>query len=155
MLETIFAFSDTHGYPLPDKIIPIADESKHIFFLGDGINGLGDMLTRKNLHIVAGNCDRSEFPSEIVLEIGGMRILLTHGHRYGVKNDLLPLALRAKELHCEAAFYGHTHVADISTYDGVTLICPGSLCYPHNFVPSYAYAVVSDGKLVAKIVNLS
>lgn len=39
---------------------------------------------------VSGNCDafRSMRPTEEAFECEGVRILLTHGHRYGVKEDL-------------------------------------------------------------------
>lgn len=155
MLDTILAFSDSHGKILPEKLLSVAAESKYIFFLGDGANGIEPLSSKSNFFGVKGNCDYGcGFPRERVVIIGNTRILLTHGDLYRVKYDLLPLALRAKELDCSAAFYGHTHFASIDEHEGVTLICPGALSAPTIGAPSYAYATVYNGKLSAKIVNL-
>ncbi len=154
MLNTILAFSDSHNAPLPSKLIQTANESKFVFFLGDGIRGLGDLLLHKGFHGVSGNCDERIFPDEEIVEIDGIRILLAHGDRYKVKRDLLELSLRAKEEKCSVVFYGHTHFAQIDEYDGTTFICPGSVYSPLCGTPTYVYAVVYNGKFTAKIVNL-
>lgn len=154
MLNTIVAFSDCHSTPLPQRLIDIANENKYIFFLGDGLGGLGDLMLSKNLHAVKGNCDAYAFPDEEVVEVGGLRILLTHGHKYHVKTDLTALYLRATELQCSVVFYGHTHFASIEEYRGITFVCPGSIASSPFGSPSYAYAVVHDGKFSAKIVNI-
>lgn len=153
-MHTVLAFSDSHCVPLPGKVIDVASEADYVLFAGDGAARLGDILLHKGFIGVDGNCDAGLFGKEEILEIDGVRILLTHGHLYSVKRDLLPLALRAKELDCSAVFYGHTHFARIDDFDGVTLICPGSTAYPLNGARSYAYAVTHDGKLTAKIVNI-
>ena len=154
-MRTIVAFSDSHHAALPQKLLDVANEADFVFFLGDGSMSLDKMLFHKNLIVVDGNCDPPCFGNEKVIEVEGVKILLTHGHIYSVKRDLLPLALHAKELNCQAVFYGHTHQAEISEYDGVTLICSGSPCYPNGNFASYAYAVAHDGKLTAKIVNIT
>lgn len=155
-MTTILIFSDTHGLPLPERVKSVSNESDCVVFLGDGISALDDLLFKKNLHMVLGNGDFAYrgVKREEVLDIEGVKILICHGHAYRVKHDLLPLALRAKELGCDYAFYGHTHVAAIDEYDGVTLLCPGSPTCPHSPAASYAYAVAHNGKLTCKIVNL-
>ncbi len=153
-MNTILAFSDSHGDPLPQSLVSVAAESKYVFFLGDGISELGGLLTLKNLHVVRGNCDRAGFKSEEIVQVDGVKILLTHGHEYNVKRNLLLLACRAKELGCSVVFYGHTHFASIDECEGVTLICPGAMCRSYFSKPSYAYAVVSGGKLTCKIVDI-
>lgn len=153
-MNTIVAFSDSHNLPLPDRLVSVAQENNYVFFLGDGITSLGNLLFHKNLHAVKGNCDPHGFIDEEVVEIDGNKILLTHGDKYHVKRDLTSLSLRAKELGCDIVFYGHTHFADITEYDGITFICPGSLLSPLSGAPSYAYVVIANGKITAKIVNL-
>ena len=154
-MKTIIAFSDTHSAPLPAQLLSVIDEANLVFFLGDGASALGKMLFNPRLHIVQGNCDvQGILDDEKVIEVEGVRMLLTHGDRYSVKRDLLPLAMRAKELECTVAFYGHTHIARIDEYDGVTLICPGSPSYPKNSMASYAFAAAYNGKITAKIVNI-
>ena len=153
-MHSIIAFSDSHSAPLPQKLLDVANEADKVFFLGDGTSALGDLLFHKGLEAVDGNCDRPAFGDEKVIELDGVKILLTHGHKYSVKRDLLQLALRANELNCKAVFYGHTHSARVDERGGVTLVCVGSPCYPVCGCASYAYAATYDGKIVVKIVNL-
>lgn len=156
MFKTIVAFSDTHNTPLPDKLLSIIEENDYVFFLGDGIKSLGELAFHSGFYGVTGNCDGS-IPQhqEQVVEIDGLRMLLTHGDKYHVKNDLIDLAMRAKELDCTIVFYGHTHFAEIDRYENITFVCPGSIYNPLDGTPTYAYATVFNGKFVAKIVNLS
>ncbi len=153
-MNTIVAFSDSHNMPLPSRLTDVANESKYVFFLGDGLGSLGDLMCHKGFHGVKGNCDRYEFCDEEVVETDGVRILLTHGDKYHVKRGLLELDLRARELGCTLVFYGHTHFAQIDESTGITFVCPGSICSPLSGAPSYAYTVVHDGKFTVKIVNL-
>ncbi len=155
MLNTIVAFSDSHGMQIPEKLLQVIDESKYIFFLGDGVSRLDNILMHKGLHMVKGNCDNARLIDEEVIDIDGVRILLTHGDKYHVKRDLTSLYLRARELDCKVALYGHTHFASTNEYDGVTLICPGSTYQSYGCPPSYLYMVVSNGKFSAKIVKLT
>lgn len=95
--------------PLPSRLTDVANESRYVFFLGDGLGSLGDLMCHKGFHGVKGNCDRYEFCDEEVVETDGVRILLTHGDKYHVKRGLLELDLRARELGCTLVFTGiHT-----------------------------------------------
>ena len=142
-MKTILAFSDAHGVPLPERLVSVARESDFVFFLGDGLGGLREIA-----------CDSYPAPEERVLDIENVRVLLTHGHLYRVKTDLLNLTLRAEELGCSLAFFGHTHLAEEVKADGVTLVNPGSLAYPMTGTPSYAYTVINGDKIVTTLVKL-
>ncbi len=48
-MKTIVVFSDSHGFPLPKKLVDVAMESDYVFFLGDGLSGLGDVLLNNGL----------------------------------------------------------------------------------------------------------
>ena len=63
-----------------------------------------------------------------------------------------PSSLRARELGCEVALYGHTHRASIETVNGVLLVNPGALGAFAG--ASYAYLVVHGKKVTATIVQL-
>lgn len=152
-MKTIFAFSDIHERTFPAALLPVAEESDYVFFLGDGVARLRELSAHKGFYAVKGNCDSVDLPHETVLEIEGVRVLLTHGDAYRVKSDLLPLSCRAKELNCSLVFFGHTHVAEIVKDDDVTLINPGSLGQSFFSPPSYAYTVIEKGKVVSKIVR--
>lgn len=153
-MKTILAFSDTHGAPLPSRLLSVARESDLVFFLGDGLGGLRELADHPGLYAVKGNCDFLPSPDELTLDVEGVRVFLTHGHLYGVKTDLLNLSLRAEELGCSLAFFGHTHIAETVPRGGLTLINPGSAARPAYGVPTYAYTVVNGKKAVATLVEL-
>lgn len=155
MIRTIAAFADSHQTPIPERLEAVIEESEFVFFLGDGTAALGNLVFHYGFHGVSGNCDTKNLPEEEIIEIEGFKVLLTHGDKYNVKDDLTALAMRAKELDCNVVFYGHTHFAEIDRYENITFVCPGSIEASHTGVASYAYATIANGKFNAKIVNLS
>ena len=91
-------------------------------------------------------------PQASRIQIEKVKILITHGDRYGVKSSLYSLFLRAKELGVNLVFYGHTHNADIIEKDGIYLVNPGAMkAFGQS---SYAYTVIHGEKIVCKIVNI-
>lgn len=85
---------------------------------------LAAMENKPPLYAVRGNNDiASALPDELLCEIGGKKLYLTHGHLCG---SLMSLALRAKERGADAALFGHTHEAMNETAYGVLLLNPGS-----------------------------
>ncbi len=151
-MKTFVIVSDTHSNTRPlSKIADVMKESDYVIHLGDHDS---DMLFLKRvlgdkLHTVKGNCDGGG--NDKIIEIDGYKILLTHGDKYRVKNSLFELSLKAKELGVNAVFYGHTHNAKIEVIDGVTFINPGNM----QDYTSYCYAVLTGGKLIAKIVPIA
>ena len=152
-MKTAIVLSDTHNnFSALEKLLPKMLENDFVFHLGDNQS---DILSyRKELgakiYSVKGNCDGGG--ADQIIEIESVKILLTHGDKYGVKNSLLNLVFRAKELGVKAVFYGHTHIADIEVIDGITFINPG--CMTSFNQKSYCYAVFHQGKLTAKIVDV-
>ena len=114
----------------------IADGPIDVFLhCGDGARDLeyveSDLLQcnpRIRVYAVRGNCDLGAFPypSSELIDLSGVRALVTHGHLYQVKHGLGQLANAAKELQATLAFFGHTHQAAVEQKHGVTLINPGS-----------------------------
>ncbi len=82
---------------------------------------------------VSGNCDwpGRHAKEERVVEAGGHRIFLTHGHIYDVRYGLALLQQAAAEAGADIAVYGHTHVADIVPGD-VYVLNPGSVARPRD-----------------------
>lgn len=155
-MKRFVVLSDSHGRSQREleRLKPLMLESDYIVHLGDGSADLRKFSEEypEKTYICRGNCDFSFGREEYVLEAEGISILCCHGHRYGVKSGLSLLAARAKELHCAAALYGHTHEADIREADGVLCVNPGALS--SYFAPSYCYLVVHEGKTTPTIVNL-
>jgi hypothetical protein len=94
------------------------------------------------IHAVVGNCDRCvPGPQEEVLEICDHRIYLTHGHLYGVKQGLLRLDYRAREVRAELVIFGHTHVPQNEEVNGIRYLNPGSIAWP-RIPEQFTYALM-------------
>ena len=150
-MKTVLVLSDTHrNFSALEKLLPKMLENDYVFHLGDY---QADILQYRELgdkvYSVLGNCDGGG--DDLVLEIEKVKILLTHGDRYGVKSSLYKLLLRAKEVGANVVFYGHTHVASVEKIDGITFVNPG--CTYGYLDKSYCYAVFHKGSVTTKIVT--
>jgi putative phosphoesterase len=115
----LLVFSDSHGRG-SNMLEAVSRQIKRpdaIVFLGDGLKDLyycdfGDIPT----FAVCGNCDfysffgKGEAEDEIVMTLGGKKIMMVHGDRYGVKSGLGRLVKAASEKGVDIALFGHTHV---------------------------------------------
>lgn len=122
--------SDSHGDRGALSNIMLMLEYKGvegIIHLGDGYS---DMLPYEgafqSLYQVKGNCDFSGRDRELLLTLHGMRIFITHGHRYYVKQSTDYLLMEARAQEAKAALFGHTHEPYISYAGGIMLMNPGS-----------------------------
>ena len=144
----ILVMSDTHGFLPSDKdFFDLLDEVDRIYHLGDG---WGEIRTLEyaygsKLVYVGGNNDPVYGKVWLIDNADGTKILLTHGHTFGVRHDLYDLADFAREKGIRYVFYGHTHTQADDTIDGVRLINPGT--FRHG---NYCFASASDGKLMVR-----
>jgi len=144
-MKSFIVFSDVHGdYKAMQKLRPLICENDGAFFAGDGLSCVLQSNIEK-LYWVAGNCD-GYGDKELIAEIDGVKILLTHGHLYGVKSGLQRLFYRAKELDVNAVIFGHTHAPLIALEDGVLFLNPGT-CSSNALKPTFIYLCINDGKI--------
>ncbi|MBQ3590035.1 MAG: YfcE family phosphodiesterase [Clostridia bacterium] len=137
-------FSDSHSSP--NRILKAvnmhAGKCHAIIFLGDGIRDLS-LVEAKYPEIpilkVKGNCDLgfSEVQEEQIYNFDGINILITHGHKHGVKYGYDSLIYYAQEKEVDAVLFGHTHVPceKILYFDDkrLTLFNPGSIATEGTF----------------------
>ena len=129
----IAVFSDSHRMVSRMVAAVEALSPDVILHLGDHIADARQLRARfpgVPVHMVAGNCDLyggDHGETEQLLELGGCRILMTHGHVYGVKSGLDALIRRGAETGAALALYGHTHAALIKQARGVWLMNPGQM----------------------------
>ena len=156
-MKKIIVVSDSHGnVQAIEKLMPLIAENDYFVHLGDGSGDLKQVWKEypDKVYQCSGNCDwRSIAPSEGVLEVEQIRIFYCHGDAYGVKSGLSALAQKAKKRDCEIALYGHTHKADITEIDGVTLINPGYMQRKIGEGGTYCYLVVNKNKFTSVIVG--
>ena len=94
-----------------------------------------EMVSEKKVYKVAGNGDwpYSKAPDDMIVELAGHKIFLTHGHEHGVRYDTELLEENAVNMGADIAVYGHTHIADITTgRRGVAICNPGSIARPRD-----------------------
>ncbi len=146
----IAVLSDSHNSIKFAPFLEIAKNYDAIIHCGDGSRDRGDLesLFEKKFYGVKGNCDFSG-TEELFFELSGKKILVTHGHLYGVKTDLSRLRYKAEQLNADLVLYGHSHIPSIDFYDGRIFVNPGSLTMPNReYKPTYCEIVINDGKII-------
>lgn len=114
-------------------------------------------MTSVPVEAVVGNCDwlSSGGPEELVLQYEQVKILLTHGHQYRVKNNYDLLLERALQLGVNAVVFGHTHQAYQAWEKGVLLFNPGSLAFPRGGgKPTFGILSIEKGYIQGEIREL-
>ncbi|MDA8212355.1 MAG: metallophosphoesterase [Clostridia bacterium] len=91
---------------------------------------------------VRGNCDFAG-PAEELVDADGIKILLTHGHQYGVKRALQSLAYRAEESEAKVVVFGHTHEPEIEWAHDILLFNPGSTARPRGVSNHPTFGIIN------------
>lgn len=152
MMERILVFSDSHGdVKMMKQIIENTYGVNGVIHLGDinhDIQFLEDNFFDFPIYGVQGNNDYSGlYPNEKLLNIGGKKIFITHGHYYLTNWDSTPLKSIPKAEAADLILFGHTHVAQVEHFSGKILANPGSISRPKTGNPSYGVIEIEDGKL--------
>ena len=142
----VLIVSDTHKKH--ENLITIMEKERpfdRMIHLGDA-EGYEDYIAELAgcpLDIVAGNNDFfSDLPREDEILLEGHKIMVTHGHNYGVSMDLYGVSEEAAARGCEIVCFGHTHKPVVEKKNGVLVINPGSLSFPRQEGRRPSYAVM-------------
>lgn len=146
---TLLIISDSHGHAdrVTEAIRRVRPDG--ILFAGDGLRDLTYCDLPCPLWAVRGNCDWMASPlivggatlepqDEELIHVEGVRILLAHGHKYGVKGGLGGAVTRAIRADADVLIFGHTHIPlelhlspdgayDLTPTKPLILFNPGSL----------------------------
>lgn len=135
----LLVLSDVHGRTeLLRRAIEQEPEAREVFFLGDGLRDLEQVLPQfpdRRIHAVRGNCD-SSLSQEKLLDAafcGGKKILYLHGHTHGVKSGWEPVLRLARDQRADLLLFGHTHTPLCRYEDGLYVMNPGSLGYGQTY----------------------
>lgn len=155
--------SDSHGRC--DRLrtaIKRAGSIDALFFLGDGLSDLADVMAENPaLPVIAvkGNCDfGSPIPDRNVYKIdsitlGEVKIVLTHGDVYGAKYSLDGLVGLAANMSANVILYGHTHIPAEAYIDGVYYLNPGSLRGDRN-PPTAGILTITEKGVLFSLMEL-
>lgn len=130
----LLVVSDSHGsVSVLGSILEIHADADMIIHCGDGIGDLHGMAGDSPLITVPGNMDVKADAGEAVqlIEVASKRIMVTHGHLFGVKFSTDKLFEEALALEADCVLFGHTHRQFVS-YGQPCLMNPGTVqagCY--------------------------
>lgn len=146
----VLVISDTHRNIsnvefVLEQVIPRGVTT--ILHCGDNIDDarrLQKLYPELTVHAVYGNCDGLGYGDDYtkVVEVGGVPIFMTHGHRYDVKwGDYENLVLDAQAYEAKAAVCGHSHCAHVEKHGSFIVLNPGSMSEPRDGF-GYSYAIL-------------
>ncbi len=136
----IVVVSDSHGHvDRLQNVINTAGAFDMLIHCGDGIRDLGSVKIPLDAIVlsVKGNVDAYSYcdSEELIIEnIQGLRVAVTHGHRFNVKAGTSYLVSEASRFGVSAVIFGHTHTR-LLTPGCPVLFNPGALS-------DYSYGVI-------------
>jgi uncharacterized protein len=147
--------ADTHSRPHAgafEHLRAMAPEA--ILHAGD----IGDLAVLEQLraiapvHAVRGNIDGHALPDDLMVELGPLRIFMTHIAVYGphLRGDV---AKKAHAANANMVVCGHSHVPFIAKEKGLTVFNPGS-CGPRRFDLPIVFGRIDVGTSV-KLAHIS
>lgn len=150
----IVVVSDNHGHYQP--IVKVLEDNPDV----SAFIHCGDVeLSPERLsdfYVVNGNNDFFHtYPKNLSLEIGRLKVYVTHGHEHARYRRLNNIYKDGLEYGADIIFYGHEHIFKEAWIDGVLLLNPGSLFYNRdNTERSYAIITVSKESYSVKRMNI-
>lgn len=143
----VLVVSDTHGKSeMLERVIEMEAPFDALIHCGDveGQEDYIEVLADGPAYMVAGNNDFfSDLDREMEIELDGVRIMITHGHYYGVSLDLGEIIDEAASREIPLVLFGHTHRPVISRKGEVTAMNPGSLSYPRQEGRNPSYLILN------------
>ncbi len=147
--------SDTHVRIRPGVYAALTG-AELILHAGDvgGSAILDELRLIAPVKAVLGNTDPPGEPGlaeEIVLEVGGLRVHVSHGHEVGSPTP----AKLAVRYDADIVVYGHTHRPLVTQHDGRLFVNPGAAgAKRFNISPSVGKLTVANGKVEIEIIDI-
>lgn len=154
-MTKILVFSDSHGNGRGiSSALRQHPDASIALFLGDGISDFrrtADLPYLKTV-CVRGNCDfygGIEGAHDVeIITVENVRIMMTHGHLFGVKSGLGMALNKAAAAEADIFLFGHTHIPFDHTFPNgdrnIRMFNPGSVSHGRDCGNTYGVIVV-DG----------
>ena len=149
----ILVFSDSHRF-LSGMYAAIDLHQPHqVIHLGDMMydaEEVAEHYPKLPFCLVPGNCDGwgTAVPVKKNITLDGRSILLSHGHRWGVKSGYGGAIADARAVGADILLFGHTHVPYCQRLeDGLWVMNPG----PAR--SSYGLIEITDGHISCALFN--
>lgn len=145
----ILVLSDSHGCVEPMEQCVERVQPQVILHLGDCVRDaqrLEERYPQIPLLGVSGNCDYgSADQPERLTELGGVRILMMHGHTRRVKSGPMAAIYAARECGADILLFGHTHQPVVDRSGDFWMMNPG--CIGPSVRRTYGVITLEDGKV--------
>ena len=150
--------SDTHSQPHEHTLKQLAALAPAAILHGGDIGDLAvlDMLAEvAPVYAVRGNIDTHarDLPDVLTLDVGALRILMTHIAVYGPKLRS-EIARMAKAEKAAMVVCGHSHVPFIGRDQGLAVFNPGS-CGPRRFSLPIVFGTIDITPTGVKLSHIS
>ena len=128
---TVLVLSDSHGNV--DNMIRAVErvQPHRVLHLGDcqrDLAALQAQFPAIPMEGVPGNCDWGSCGQpERLMELGGVRIFMLHGHTRNVKSSPMAAMYAAKEYGAQVLLFGHTHVPLVDNDGSLLTLNPGAV----------------------------
>lgn len=127
----ILVFSDSHRSLSGMYAAIDLHKPQQVIHLGDMMSDAEEVAEHYPMLpfcLVPGNCDGwgAAVPVKKEIKLGGKSILLSHGHRWGVKSGCGAAIADARAVGADILLFGHTHVPLCRRLeDGLWMMNPG------------------------------
>ncbi|MGQ9781910.1 MAG: metallophosphoesterase family protein [Nitrososphaeria archaeon] len=159
-MSRVIVLSDTHCESvkqLPPRVLDEMEAADLIIHAGDyiSLDFIEGLRRYKLFYGVHGNMDetkiKSSLPADIVLDIEGFKVGLTHPPEGGPPLGIKRRIRKRFDTRLDAIIFGHTHRAEISEAYNILFMNPAALGGGFSCAKSYIVLDVS-GQLRPKIV---
>ncbi len=132
----LVVFSDAHGaQDIVQFILDVNTDADYFISLGDHELSQ-DYLLSNDIIPIKGNAARDAgFVFERELEVEGMKLLLTHGHKFAIHRGLNKIGKYAIQKGYDVVLFGHTHIVEVKKIGKLLFLNPGSCASPRNTLP--------------------
>lgn len=174
IVQRVLVVSDSHG--ISDHIKKIIDKHSpislfiHLGDIGEDPKYIREWLVNPNVSdpngvpavFIRGNCDhgwlkRKLSKSEVIIELNGNRVLLTHGHHFHVDDGMDELISFGARENIQLILHGHTHIPLNQKFGDIRILCPGSVSFPSKGKPK-SYLILDfekDGSYEARLCTIN
>ena len=112
------------------------------------------LFPRIPMEQVPGNCDfRPGEAAEKLVFWGDLRVVLCHGHTYGVKHSMMSAGYAATEKEADIFLFGHTHRPMWDQRGRTLFLNPGSI--GKGLKPTYGVLRIEDSRVTPVILPLT
>ena len=153
---TVLVLSDSHGnvgnmiraveQVQPDRVLHLGDCQRDLTALEREFPALP-------MEGVPGNCDWGSCDQpERLLELGGVRIFMLHGHTRNVKSSPMAALYAAKEYGAQVLLFGHTHVPLVDNDGSLLTLNPGAV--GDRLHPTCGILTINNGRADVRTLAL-